>query len=71
MMTDEGRLKLDALRKEDVDPRQLELPWGGRSPRCLTEAHERFILRRDAAPLDEELSDVELDEQSRRDQYGW
>jgi len=65
-MTDAGRAWLDAKRVADsTDPRQLELnlPWGGRSPRVLTRAYERFTLRREALPLDE---DAATDEQYRR-----
>ncbi len=63
MMTDAGREELDRLRVEDPRSDQLELPWGGRSPRVLTRAYERFTLRRQASPLDE---DSMLDEQYRR-----
>ena len=60
MMTPEGRARLDELRQEAPDN---SLPWGGRSPRVLTKAYERFTLRREAAPLDE---DAMLDEQYQR-----
>jgi hypothetical protein len=60
MMTPEGRARLDELRQEASDN---SLPWGGRSPRVLTKAYERFTLRREAAPLDE---DAMLDEQYQR-----
>ncbi len=66
MMTREGRAILDAMRLESgLDP---ELPWGGRSPRALTKAYEKFTLRRDASPLDE---DAMIDEQYRRFLHGW
>ena len=62
-MSRAGREKLDRLRQEaGLDPR---LPWGGRSPRVLTQAHQRFTLRQETAPVDE-LSDVELENQYQR-----
>ena len=67
-MTAAGRRLLDAMRVADSkDPRQRELPWEGRSPRVLTKAYQRFNLRREAAPLDE---DGMIDEQYRRFQNG-
>jgi len=67
-MTDAGRAALDKLRLEK--PAE-ELPWGGRSPRVLTRAYERFILRREAAPLDEEWPpDSVIEEQNRRFFHG-
>jgi len=68
-MTPAGRAKLDRQRVEDP---QLELPWGGRSPRHLTNAYKRFTLRDETAPLDEEceVSDDVIDEMYRRYQYG-
>ncbi len=62
-MTPEGRRALDKLRLNQG--LQHELPWGGRSPRALTKAYERFTLRQEALPLDE-LGDEEIDEQYRR-----
>ena len=60
MLTPEGRARLDELRQEAPDN---SLPWAGRSPRVLTKAYERFTLRRDASPLDE---DAVIDEQYQR-----
>ncbi len=62
MMTREGRAVLDELRRRGgLDE---NLPWGGRSPRVLTKAYERFTLRRE----DAELSDGDrlLEEQYQR-----
>ncbi len=60
-ITRAGTAALDELRQEaGLDE---SLPWGGRSPRVLTKAYQRFTLRREAAPLDEE---ADLDEQYRR-----
>ena len=61
-MTRAGRSLLDAMRVED--PRQLELPWGGRSPRDLTRAARMFRFSNEATPLDE--VDALIDEQYRR-----
>ena len=68
-MTPKGHQLLDELRIEQgLDP---SLPWGGRSPRCLTRGHELRILSDDAAPLDEFLGDEELiEEQCRRHFHG-
>ena len=64
MMTSAGLAALDKLRTESPSE---ELPWGGRSPRVLTEAYQRFKLRQEAAPLDEEWPpDSLLEEQNRR-----
>ncbi len=64
MMTPRGRAKLDELQLEfGLDP---TLPWGGRSPRVLTEAYQRFSLSCEAAPLDAEFDDAVVDEQYRR-----
>jgi len=65
MMTQAGREWLDRERVADPDPAQIELPWGGRSPRVLTKAYQRFTLtaRGDAADLD--LDDL-IEEQYRR-----
>ncbi len=63
-LTKRGVALLDELRvKEGL---QLELPWGGRSPRVLTAAYQRFTLKDDAAPLDEFFEEVLIDEQYRR-----
>jgi len=59
-----GRIALDELRRlQGLDE---SLPWGGRSPRALTRAHERFRLRlsRDDADLDSD--DRRIDEQYLR-----
>ena len=64
-MSRAGIAKLDELRLKNLD---ADLPWGGRSPRVLTWAYKRFILRREAAPLDEE--DARIDEQYRRFTHG-
>ena len=59
---------LDSLRVEQgLDP---DLPWGGRSPRHLTDAYIRFSLTHEAATLDEFFDDAVIDEQCRRHQYG-
>ena len=65
-ITSAGRKALDALRlSQGLDE---SLPWGGRSPRVLTKAHERFRLSpRDAASKAE---DDEVDEQYRRFLHG-
>ena len=65
-MTRRGMWKLDELRKRAPDPRQLRLPWGGRSPRALTKAFQKFTLPQrggDATPIFDEET---LDEQYRR-----
>ncbi len=64
MMTSAGRRALDGLRlSQGLDE---SLPWGGRSPRDLTRAAERFRFKPlgdDAEPFfDDEL----VDEQYRR-----
>ena len=65
-MTRAGQKRLDEQRvREGLDPKK---PWGGRSPRVLTAAYKRFILRHEAAPLDEE--DARIDEQYRRFTHG-
>ena len=60
-----GVRKLDELRLEALDP---NFPWGGRSPRCLTEAWQRFNLQsRDDDVNEFFVWDAELiDEQNRR-----
>ena len=65
-MTDAGRAKLDKLRVR-AGP-QLDLPWGGRSPRVLTKAYERFTLKREQTTVmaESELDDAQIDEQCRR-----
>ncbi len=64
MMTGAGRKKLDKLRQELG---QLELPlepWGGRSPRCLTRAYEKFTLE----AQDDDVTAFSLEESDRLDQ---
>ena len=58
-MTRRGMELLDRLRQQDavagmVDPR---LPWGGRSPRVLTRAWQKYNFSTAAATLDEECDD--------------
>ncbi len=63
-LTPAGRAALDKLRVEQgLDPK---LPWGGRSPRVLTEAHIRFSLGHEAATLDDFFEDSVIDEQHQR-----
>ena len=65
------RVKLFApLIAADPSAEQVGLvPWDGRSPRSLTEAHERFILGHEGASLNE--VDAQIDEQCRRHLHGW
>ncbi len=65
-MTKAGRRELEGLRV--ADPLQLELPWGGRSPRTLTKAYDRFTLRRKTSTVEEvdDLDEERIDEQYRR-----
>ncbi len=68
MMTEEGRLFLDKCRLDSgLDP---TLPWGGRSPRVLTRAHERFRLKPSGDAATDFGDDRFIDEQCRRHQYG-
>ena len=61
-------MELDKLRQtQGLDK---SLPWGGRSPRLLTQAHIRFSLSQEAATLEEKGDDQFLDEQCRRHLYG-
>jgi len=65
-LTETGRAVLDALRiKQGLDS---DLPWGGRSPRVLTKAYQRFNLRCETAPSDE-FDDEIVDERYRRFRY--
>ncbi len=67
-MTRAGQVALDLLRIEDP---QRELPWGGRSPRALTDAFKRFSLRHEddqGEPTD--VSDAMIEEQCRRHFHG-
>ncbi len=67
-MTLAGRMALDELRRSgEVDPR---LPWGGRSPRALTKAHERFRLESRGDDADPDFDDAVLDEQYQRFLHG-
>ncbi len=67
-MTSKGLAVLDKLRlKQGL---QLELPWGGRSPRVLTRAWERFRFVRETATLDEWPCEDVVEEQYRRFQNG-
>jgi len=70
-MTPAGLEALDQLRLEQHLPDSDQLPWGGRSPRVLTRAWNRFRFVRETATLDEWPEESTLEEQSRRDQYGW
>ncbi len=66
MLTTSGRMALDDLRSaEGLDPK---LPWGGRSPRALTSAHERFRLKREKTTVNEgaEWDEAVVDQQYRR-----
>ena len=59
MITPRGRAILDSLRVEQgLDP---DLPWGGRSPRHLTEAYQRFSLTHEAPSLDEFFDEEVID----------
>jgi len=63
-MRDAGRAALDQLRiSQGLDP---DLPWGGRSPRVLTEAWNRFRFVRETATLDEWPPEPEVEDQYRR-----
>ena len=68
-MTPAGRAKLDGLRVADP---QLHLPWGGRSPRHLTDAYQRFSLKPGTSSVDEfgDHTDAEVDEMYRRFSHG-
>ena len=67
-ITRKGYRQLDLFRQEDPDESQ---PWGGRSPRHLTDAYQRFSLGSEAATLEESDEDIRLDEQDRRFHYGY
>lgn len=67
MMTEAGRALLDDLRQSDPkDPRQLELPWEGRSPRSLTRGAKLGRLLRETATLDEFFDEEVVEDQHRR-----
>ena len=61
-MTEAGRRFLYEQQELELDD---SLPWGGRSPRSLTQAHIRFSLKDDAATLDD-FDEELIDEQCRR-----
>ena len=69
MITAAGREALERLRKVR-ELGQLELPWGGRSPRSLTRAAIAFSLRQEPATVKEKSEDF-VEEQYRRFTYGW
>ena len=66
-MTLEGRKALERFRKAE-ELGQLELPWGGQSPRDLTKIAMLLDSRREATPLTAE--DARIDEQYRRFRHG-
>ncbi len=67
-MTPKGREVLEQLRiEEGLDPR---LPWGGRSPRSLTQAALARKLSQRDDDVDREADEM-LEEMCRRHQYGW
>ena len=70
MMTAAGRRALEALRRAR-ELGQLDLPWGGRSPRELTDAWKRFSLRQRDDENEGSASDEMVDEQCRRHQHGF
>ncbi len=57
---------MDRQRREHPDQLLLKLPWGGRSPRCLTRAHMRFNLEPSGDDATMEFDDEVLNEQYRR-----
>ena len=64
MITGPGRRLLDELRlSHGLDE---SLPWGGRSPRALTEAHQRFRLKPRGDDAHWFFHEEEQDEQYRR-----
>ena len=77
-MTEAGRRLLKSMGQQEMfeelyrrDPtaaRGLE-PWDGRSPRVLTDAHNRFKLGNEGASLNE--FDAIIDEQCRRHFHGF
>ena len=56
------------LLRDPTSPQGLE-PWDGRSPRELTEAHNRFSLAQEGREPNAE--DAIIDEQCRRHLHGW
>ncbi len=67
MMTGAGRRLLDQLRLLRGDKK---LPWDGRSPRCLTRAHQTFRLESQDDDVNTDF-DEQTDEQYRRFHNGW
>ncbi len=68
-MTREGRAVLDRLRVEQgLDP---SLPWGGRSPRCLTRAYERFTFKARDDDVNGFFDEEVINEQCRRHLHGF
>ncbi len=70
MITPAGRRILDFLRRVDPTPEQLELPWGGRSPRELTRAAQAFNFQSLDDDATASADDLMLDEQCRRHLHG-
>ena len=68
MMTHAGVKKLDDLRVRGG--LRSKIPWGGRSPRVLTAAWERFRFVRETATLDEWPPEQVVEEQYRRFIHG-
>ena len=70
MITEAGRELLREGRLADSkDPAQLELPWGGRSPRDLTRAAKRFRLKSRDDDVHTDFQEGLTDEQYRRFLY--
>jgi len=64
MISRKGMIELARLREKDLDP---SLPWGGRSPRTLTRAWEKFTFRPATTELNPDAWDEEvIEEQYRR-----
>ncbi len=67
-ITPHGLTVLDGLRRSQG--LSSELPWGGRSPRVLTQAWNRFRFVRETATLNEWPDERAIEEQCRRHHYG-
>ncbi len=70
-ITKAGMLALDRARKSDPRP---ALPWGGRSPRVLTEAWKAFNLESRRDDLNDSFfvwDGYLIDKQCQRHLYGW
>ncbi len=68
-LTRAGTLALEQLRLEQLSPEEkARLPWGGASPRTLTDAYNRFTLKAQADDVhgSSEVDDEIIDEQCRR-----